>query len=165
MNLSLVNFTTYEISEDFFEKIIKKSEDFLEKNIKKILKGEGIKENYTLEIVLLGQRKMRSINKRYMGTNRVTDVLSFPFLEVAKTTKKDLQFIEPKETEKSLGEILLCPSKIKRNAKKFKKGFKEELTLVFIHGILHLLGYDHKNKEMTKRMRKREKEIIQALGS
>jgi probable rRNA maturation factor len=154
MILSLVNFTTYKISEDFLEKIIKR-----------ILKEEGIKKDYTLEVVLLGQRKMRSINKRYMGTNRVTDVLSFPFLEVAKTTKKDLQFIEPKETEKSLGEILLCPSKIKRNAKKFKKGFKEELTLVFIHGILHLLGYDHKNKEMTKRMRRKEEEILKEIYS
>jgi probable rRNA maturation factor len=154
MILSLVNFTTYKISEDFLEKIIKR-----------ILKEEGIKKDYTLEVVLLGQRKMRSINKRYMGTNRVTDVLSFPFLEVAKTTKRDLQFIEPKETEKSLGEILLCPSKIKRNAKKFKKGFKEELTLVFIHGILHLLGYDHKNKEMTKRMRRKEEEILKEIYS
>ena len=152
MYFSFVNFTNCEVSEDF-----------LRDSFKKILKNEGKNSSFGVDVVIIGQRKMREINKRYGGLNKVTDILSFPANEVLKDTKKDIQFITPKETENSIGEILLCTSRIKKNAKKFKRSFKKEFIFVFVHGILHLLGYDHKTQHDAKKMQKKEKEIIQAL--
>ncbi len=152
MSVSLVNFTTFNISSDFFEKIVQK-----------VFKKEGYKEDVLVEVVLLGERGMKNINKRYAGKNQVTDVLSFAFSEIQKATKKDLVFIDPPDVQKILGEVLLCPSRIKKNAKKFKKDFEKELAFVFVHGLLHLLGYDHKDTESTSKMRKREKEILKEI--
>jgi len=159
MDLFFVNFTDCKISQTFFEKILKVVVE------KKIVPSKFLanKDKISLEVILLGQGRMRNINKRYAGKNQITDVLSFPGSEIKKPTKKDLAFIEPKETEKILGEILLCPSRIKKNAKKFKKDFKEEIAFNFIHGFLHLLGYDHKDTKTTKEMRVKEKEIMNAL--
>lgn len=152
MSVSLVNFTTFDIPSDFFEKIVQK-----------VFKKEGYKEDVLVEVVLLGERGMKNINKRYAGKNQVTDVLSFAFSEIQKATKKDLVFIDPPDVQKILGEVLLCPSRIKKNAKKFKKDFEKELAFVFVHGLLHLLGYDHKDTESTSKMRKREKEILKEI--
>lgn len=154
MNLSLVNFTAFNIPEKFFKDIAQQ-----------VFKKEGVKRDVSLEVVLLGRSKMREINKRYAGRNRITDVLSFPESEVRKPTKKEIDFIQAKEGEESLGEILLCPSRIKKNARKLKKDFKQEMALVFIHGILHLLGYDHTDTKSTRIMQKKEKEIMDACSS
>jgi len=161
MGVEFVNLTQYKISKNLF------------KDIFQLIQEEGIiKKEAFIEVVLIGQNRIRNINKRLRGKNQVTDILSFAFSEVKKPTKKELQFtpldnkenltgfIEPPKIPQNFGEILLCPSRIKKQAKRFKKTFKEELTLVFIHGLLHLLGYDHKDTKSTKEMRKREKEIL-----
>jgi len=101
-------------------------EEFLKGVAKKVLKGEDRKE-VDLSIVLLGQARMRKLNKKYRGKNKVTDVLSFG---------------------NELNEIVICLREVKKNAKKYNSTFKKELARVLIHGILHLLGYEH---EKTKK--------------
>jgi probable rRNA maturation factor len=124
------------------------NKDFLEKISKLILDEEGEK-NLDLSIVLVGQQRMRKLNKRYRGKNRVTDVLSFGPDE----TKK---FVLPPGEPKS-GEVVLCTREIKKNAKKFKSLFEKELAVCLIHGILHLLGYNHeKNEKTAKEMEKKQ---------
>jgi len=149
----LENFTSYKISKDFFNKLSKI-----------VKKEEKIKNSLSLEVVLLGEKGIRNINKRYAGKNKVTTVLSFPLSEIKKPSKKELaDFIEPKEENKLLGEILLCPTRIKKVANRYKKDFKGELTFNFIHGFLHLLGYNHKNTKDTREMRKKEREILNKI--
>jgi probable rRNA maturation factor len=153
MIIFLENFTSYKISKDFFDKISKA-----------IKKEEKTKNSLSLEVVLLGEKGIRNINKRYAGKNKVTTVLSFPLSEIKKPSKKDLkEFIEPKEENNLLGEILLCPTRIKKVAKRYKKDFKGELAFNFIHGFLHLLGYNHKNTKDTREMRKKEREILNKI--
>jgi probable rRNA maturation factor len=152
MDLLLSNFTDHKISKAFFEKILKAVE-----------KKERVKKELSLELVLVGEKKMRNINKRYAGKNKVTSVLSFPFSEIKKPSKKELQFVEPQKEKNLLGEILLCPSRIKKQARRKKEDFKKELAFNSIHGFLHLLGYNHKKTEDTKEMRKKEKEIMKGL--
>jgi len=158
MEIYFFNFTNYPIEKDFFEKIIKTIFE------KKLLSKDLLKkiEKLNLGVVLVGQRRIKALNKRYLGKNRVTDVLSFPQIEIKKPTKKDLQFFEGEE-EKILGEILLCPSRIRKQARRFKESFEKEIAHVFIHGFLHLLGFDHKDTKSTKEMRKKEKEILNSL--
>ena len=101
-------------------------EELLKMVCEKVLQGEKTKEK-NLSIALVGQGRMREINKKYRKKNRATDVLSFP--------------------NNGLGEIILCLREIKKNAKKENLPFEKELAQVLIHGILHLLGYDHEKTE------------------
>lgn len=79
----------------------------------------------TINIVFIDEKQMQKLNKKYRNMDDVTDVLSF-----------DL------DTEGFLGEIYICPQYIKKTVEKYE----EELLRVIIHGILHLLGYEHKTK-------------------
>jgi len=111
-------------------------EEFLKKIAKKVLQGEK-KENKDLSIALVGQKRMRELNKKYRGKNQVTDVLAFP--------------------GDGLGEIVICSKEVRKNAKKFDSTFGKELARVLIHGILHLLGYDHeKNETAARQMEKKQ---------
>lgn len=122
--IEINNLTTSDIDEKFLKGVAKK-----------VLKGEDRKE-VGLSIVFVGQGKMRKLNKKYRGKNKVTDVLSF---------------------DNGLNEIVICLREVKKNAKRFKSTFKKELARVLIHGILHLLGYEHeKNKKEAKKMEKRQ---------
>lgn len=146
-------------------------EGFLRKVSEKTLRGEKIGKKIELSIALIRPGRMKTINSKYRGKNRATDVLAFP------ESQKDK--ISQARKVKSLGEIIICLSEVKKNARiftpleitgagekrkeiksltGFNSTFKEELARVLIHGILHLLGYDHeKNKQEAKIMRKKEK--------
>jgi len=102
------------------------------------------KKKIDLSIVLVGQKKIRELNKNYRKKDRATDVLSFKY--------------------NSLGEIVICPEAVRKNAKKFNSTFKKELARVLIHGILHLLGYNHKKSSReTDKMCKKERYYLSYL--
>jgi len=107
-------------------------EKFLKNICQKVLEKEKRKE-CQLSIAIIGPARIRQLNKKYLGKNRATDVLSFPELKNFKVG----------ESVKNLGEIVICPREVKKNAKRFDSPFEKELARVLIHGILHLLGYDH----------------------
>jgi len=133
--VSIVNLTTNQVEEDFFKKI------------NQIVLG-GEKQKGEVSVVLVGSGIIKKLNKQYLGKNKVTDVLSF---EGAKSP----EFLVPSEEEqfKEIGEIVICLREVKKNAKKTNSEFKKELATVFIHGFLHLLGYDHeKTDEQAKTM-------------
>lgn len=92
-----------------------------------------LKEQVTL--VFLQSAEMKKINFQYRGKNRPTDVLSF---------SGETQFNE-------LGELLFCVPVLRRQAKEQKHSFEAELVYMWIHGLLHLLGYDH---ELSKKEEK-----------
>jgi len=135
-------------------------EDFLKKNAKIVLYEEGKKEA-NLSIAFVGQGRMREINKRYRGKNRVTDVLSFPESKVLLQKFK----VGPAQKTQGLGEIIICLREVKKNAKKFNSSFEKELNRVLIHGILHLLGYDHeKGEEEAREMEEKERYYLSKIG-
>lgn len=92
-------------------------EEFLKKVAGKVLRGEK-EGKRDLSIALVEQARIRELNKKYRRKNRVTDVLSFQY--------------------NSSGEIAICLSEVKKNAKKFKSTFNEELARVLTHGIKNL---------------------------
>lgn len=156
MKIILRDFTSSNFKEDFFDRILK----LVEKKV-----PSKISEDFSIGVILIGQNRIRNLNKMYRGKNQVTSVLSFPFEEIKKPTKKPLDFIEAEDSkeEKVLGEVLLCPSRIKKVSNRMKKNFKKEIVFNFIHGVLHLLGYDHTDTESTKKMRKLEKELMKEV--
>ena len=124
-------------------------EDFLKKTAKMVLEGEHpskgrVPEEANLSIALVGQGRMRELNKKYRKKNRVTDVLAFPYSDS--------------------GEVIVCLKEVKKNAKKYDTTFEKELSKVLIHGILHLLGYNHEKSEVqAKKLEEKENYYLEKL--
>ena len=118
-------------------------------------------EEGSVSLAIVGENRMRKLNKRYRGKNKVTDVLSFPEQEVQIGDFK----IGPKEETKGLGEIVICLKRVKKNARRNNKEVKEEFTLVLIHGILHLLGYDHQEEDEAREMERKQKQYLNKVIS
>ncbi len=128
-------------------------ENSVKKIIEQVLQGEGIKDETELSIAFVGQGRIREVNKRYRGKNRATDVLSFPESKVLMEKFK----IGPTEKIPGLGEMIICLREVKKNANKIELAFEKELAKVVIHGVLHLLGYDHEKSEQEEiEMQKKE---------
>jgi len=117
--------------------------EFLKKIVKKVLKEEK-REKENLSIALIGPNRMRELNRIYRGKNRVTDVLSFPGVKALKAELK----IKSLERIEGLGEIVICLREVKKNARKLSSSFESELIFCLIHGVLHLLGYEHEKSEV-----------------
>jgi len=105
-----------------------------------------------LELIIIDNTSMQELNQEHRNKNRATDVLSFPM---------DAPFTEPSIFGMPLGSIVICADFVREKADEFGHTLQDELSLLFIHGLLHLLGFDHETDEGE--MREREKEIIKAL--
>lgn len=146
--IEINNLTTVEIDEKFLKKVAKK-----------VLK-EGDEEGSNLSVAIIGPGRMRELNKKYRGKNRVTDVLSFPG---SKALSEKFQ-VGPLKKMEGLGEIAICLREVKKNAKRFGFVFEEELARVLIHGILHLLGYNHeKNEKKAKEMEEKQNYYLKII--
>jgi probable rRNA maturation factor len=106
-----------------------------------VLKGEN-KEMASLSLAFVNEKEMQKLNKNFRGKNKPTDVLSF-----------DLQ------DGNYLGEIVICPKVVKDNAKKYGVLAKKEILKVFIHGILHLLDYDHEKSEKEAQIMEKKQDL------
>jgi len=132
-------------------------EDFLKKIAKNVLKKERGEQKMGLSVILVSSWRIKELNKKYRKENRITDVLSFG----QELNSKRLKFPSLPNEYFELGDVVICLSQVKKNARKFSLSFKKELVLVLIHGILHLLGYDHeKSDKEAKKMKEREKQYL-----
>lgn len=123
----------YDYKEDF---------SYLDSVIKRTLKHEKVK-NATFSIVFVDNEKIQYLNKNYRNIDRVTDVISFAFEDNAKIVYNNMRF---------LGEIFICIPKMIEQAKEYGHSEVRELAFLTVHGLLHLLGYDHMNEKDEKIM-------------
>lgn len=118
---------TVEILNSSEHRLPKQFIDWWGERIFKELKGEkGLKRKKILYLVFLGPKRAGELNRRYRGKAYATDVLSFSPVE-----------------EESLGELVFCPEVLDRQARDHGLSFRFELGYMMIHGVLHLLGYEH----------------------
>ncbi len=120
---------------------------FFEKISKTVFSGE--KKKGALSLVFLPPSEIKRINRFFKKKNEPTDVLSFPLRGAFSEEKPPL-----------IGEILICPQLIRKSSMS-PMNYQKELALAIIHGILHLLGYDHKNQDQHLIMRKKENFYLQ----
>ena len=135
---------------------LKKPEKYLNLKLKKIIKIVPFfrKKNLIFTILLTNSSFIKKLNKKFRKKNKPTDVLSFPF-----SSKQDFKL--KKEKNIYIGDIAVCYEIIKKRSK--KTDFFLEFNKVWVHGLLHLIGYDHiKNKDYIK-MAKIEEKIISLL--
>ena len=123
------------------------------------LKGVAVKilellkqDRAELSVALIGNAEMRKLNARYRRKNYPTDVLSFP---AAQGTPDGVRL---------LGDVIISVDKAKQQAKERGRSLDEEMTTLLIHGVLHLLGYDHERSAKDARIMGRlEKKLFLAL--
>lgn len=132
--MNKVNFEINKLTPD------KTDVSFLKKVAEKTFKILKLKEPKEISIVVVSDARMRNLNKKYRGRDRLTDVLTFDY-----------------------GEIIICLPQAKRQAKKLGHSFRKELGILLIHGILHLGGYDHQTKKDYDKMLKKQDEICQKI--
>ncbi len=119
--------------------------------VRETLAAEGLRRSDPWEVSLrfVSAEQIREMNRSWRSIDRATDVISFPAQEGAGG--KYAGFL--------LGDIVIAPAVVAAHAHRYRTGLARETTLVIVHGLLHLLGYDHDIASRRTRMRQREKEI------
>ena len=111
--------------------------------------------NVDFNVILVSEDKIHEINKEYRGIDRPTDVISF-----ALEDNKDIEY----DNYRLLGDIYICDKKVFDQAKEYGHSVKRELSFLAVHGLLHLLGYDHMKPEDEKVMFGLQEEILDKYG-
>lgn len=124
----------------------------IEEYYTKTLKVLKLKDNYAVSLIITGPITIRKINREYRNIDKVTDVISFALLDNEETVEY--------EDEIELGDIFINRNRVISQAKEYGHSKKREFIFLFVHGLLHLLGYDHMNKEDEKKMFALQKKIV-----
>ena len=141
-----------------WHRFIKIPDNYIERKIKKLnFKNKNYKKNIIFCTLLLSNTKeIKKLNSKFRKKNKSTDVLSFPFYN-----KKNLKKKIKNEKEIYLGDIIINLNKIR--SKKNMKNFKLEFDKLWIHGLVHLFGYDHKKEKDYRKMIQVEKNYLKYI--
>lgn len=142
--VNIVNRTKYSDFKSFYKLI----DEYYQKTLK-VLKKE---DKYVVSLIICGPRTIKKINSNYRNINAVTDVISFALL--------DNESIVEYEDSIELGDIFINRDRVLSQAKEYGHSKKREFVFLFVHGLLHLFGYDHMNKKDEKKMFALQKKIV-----
>ena len=139
-------------------KFIKNPNSYIDRKIKKLnFKNNIFKKKVIYCTLLLSSNKeIRDLNKKFRKKDKVTDVLSFPF-----NSKKNFKKILKKEKEIYLGDIIINFNKVRSKAN--LNFFKLEFDKLWVHGLIHLFGHDHKKEKDFKKMSKVENDYLKFI--
>jgi probable rRNA maturation factor len=118
-----------------------------------VLRAEGVGASFEVSIILTDQDTVHEMNRKYRNVDAPTDVIAFYTEEHGLTPS---QFVLPDDGVRRLGDIVISFPQALEQAAEEKHSVEKELTLLVVHGVLHLLGYDHEAPEDAPRMRGRE---------
>ena len=137
-------------------KFIKNPQNYLKQKIKKIQKDKFFgKKNYNFSLRLSGANEIKFLNKKFRKINKSTDILSFP-----NQTRKRLKNLIIKNSEIYLGDIIINFKKVNNTSNIL---FKDHFNILWIHGLVHLFGYNHKKDSSYKKMNNIEKKFLKKL--
>ena len=141
MEIEIFNETNEDLEKELSE---------LKELLMNVSKDEGL-DNILFNVIIIDNDRIRELNNNYRGIDRETDVISFA-LEDDKTFNL--------EEIRVLGDIYISIEKARSQAIEYGHSFKRELSFLAIHGFLHLLGYDHMEKEEEEIMFKKQEEVL-----
>ena len=136
-----------------------------------VLRDEGVRGLAELSILFVAEQEMAELNRDYMGKDGPTDVLAFPIdahdvtqvvAPAGATRGPDRAPIDPGELPLLLGDVVVCPAVARRQAPDHAGTLDDELALLIVHGVLHVLGRDHAEPEEAEEMRARERALLEA---
>ena len=132
---------------------------WLESVAEKVLVAQGIDSRAELGLVIAGQEKVRQLNLSYLEKDEPTDVLAFSMLP--EQPRGDLApFVAPPDGIQHLGEVIISYPQAVSQAEEHQHSIKREMAILIIHGVLHLLGYEHDKPELEQEMKAREAETL-----
>lgn len=125
----------------------------------KILIAQGTDSKAELDLVIVGQERIRQLNLSYLGKDEPTDVLAFSMLP-EPPEKGIVPFVTPPDGIKHLGEVIVSYPQAVIQAEEYRHSVKREIAILIIHGVLHLFGYEDDKPELEHQMRAREAEVL-----
>ena len=126
------------------------------------LAAQGIGDDVEIGLVIASQQRVQELNRTYRGQDKPTDVLAFALLPETGV-EPDLSFTAPPDGVKHLGEVIISYPQAVRQAEERQHSLKREVAILVIHGVLHLLGYDHIESDEAALMSGREAEILRIV--
>ena len=138
---------------------------WLQSIAEEVLVVEDCAPESELGVVITGQARIRELNLVHLGIDEPTDVLAFPMFEdVESPEEQDMPaFVAPPDGSVHYGEVIVSFPQAFLQAEEHRHPVKKEIATLIVHGVLHLLGYDHDAPEPEQRMRAREAEILRRI--
>ncbi len=140
--------------------------DVLARNV---LKAQKVKGDAELSVLFVDEPTIASLNERFLGKSGPTDVLAFPLEDDPEEPGRwpdtggpapGREPLEPGDLPMLLGDVVICPAVAARNAPEHAGTYDDEIALLLVHGILHLLGMDHIEESDAEAMEARERELL-----
>jgi probable rRNA maturation factor len=133
-----------------------------------VLMAEGVRGDVELSLLFVDEPTIAELNARFMEADGPTDVLAFPIDDPvlggrwpdASTSGPDREDPEPGDMPLLLGDVVVCPAVAERQAPEHAGSYDDELALLVVHGVLHVLGHDHAEPEETAVMQARERALL-----
>lgn len=147
------------VDRDFQGRIDKR---WLRRLVKESLGAHGVEAQAELSLLITDDATVRELNKTYRGKDKTTDVLSFA-LEADRRGDAAAGFVMPPGEVVHLGEVIVSYPKAAEQAAERQHPVEDELALLVVHGVLHLLGYDHDKPTRQREMRSLEQRVLSAV--
>ena len=133
-----------------------------------VLGEEGLTGDAELSVLFVDERSIAELNSRFLDKDGPTDVLAFPIDEEPIESGRSPDsggtgpgmLSEPEDMPVLLGDIVICPAIAFRNAPEHAGNYDDELALLVVHGLLHLMGMDHQDAEEAEEMESKERELL-----
>jgi probable rRNA maturation factor len=149
------------IDEEFAPSI---EESWLQSVVERALIAQGVSSNVELGLVIASEERVQQLNRSYIGKNEPTDVLAFAMLPEQPAQEipgADFPtFVMPPDGVRHLGEVIISYPQAVTQAEEHQHSVKREIAILVIHGVLHLLGYEHDKPALKRLMTARETEIF-----
>lgn len=126
-----------------------------------VMREERLPADSEVAIVLIDSDEMARYNELYMHESGPTDVLSFPIEDGAPGAPPERAEEGPPV---NIGDVFIAPDVVRANADRSEVPFEDEFALMVVHGLLHLLGWDHRSEDDATRMEARERELLARIG-
>jgi probable rRNA maturation factor len=126
-----------------------------------VLLAEGVNGDAELSLLFVDEDRIRGLNRRFMAADGPTDVLAFPIDDPVDNAARraDTSSLGPEPS--LLGDVVVCPAVAERQAPEHAGSYDDELALLVVHGVLHVLGHDHAEVDEAAEMQARERELLQ----
>ena len=142
--------------------INKNLNEYLKRVFEICFESEKISAPVEVSVLFVDKEKIRELNKDYRSVDKETDVLSFPMTKSSKgkiiADKADYD-----EGVILLGDIVVCPEIVEKQSNKYDNSFEYGILFVFTHGIFHLLGYDHSEKDDEDIMLSKQEAVVEKI--
>jgi probable rRNA maturation factor len=146
--------------EDETESLTEEQLEMVETLLQHAAESERVAQDAELSVLFVDNEKIKEINRDYRSKNQVTDVISFAMEEQGEGEVSIVGVDMPPV----LGDIIISVPRASEQAEEYGHSFTRELGFLAVHGLLHLLGYDHMTEEDEKKMFGKQKEILDAYG-